>query len=228
MKRRTILRRSSVLGAAALAGCLSEAAPGGNDDPNESDPDDAEPEADGENDGVGNSDPQTGNDDAEHDDGSGSDGDATPELTDSAIEITEISPGEEIDDADIEFDRDADAVIVDGTIHGSDACQTATLGSVDYDAEADELSVDIVTTLVDDAENRTCMQAIVEIDYTARAEFEGGLPSSATVSHDGRAFVSAGHGSSSASGTASSSRSTSRSGSASASGATSASTSTDR
>lgn len=208
MNRRTILRRSSALGVAALAGCLSEAAPGGNDDPNESDPGDAEPEPDAGTDGSGNDDAESDNDDAEHDDGGESDGDETPALTDSAIEISEVSPGEEIDDADVEFDRDAGAVIVDGTIHGSDACQTAALDSVDYDAEADELSVDVVTTLVDDADNRMCAQAIVEIDYVVRAQFEGGLPGSATVSHDGRAFVSAGHGSSSASASGSASEST--------------------
>jgi len=209
MKRRTILRRSSVLGAAALAGCLSEAAPGGNDDPNESDPDDADPEAGAENDGTGNGGAESENDDAEHDDGSEPDGDETPVLTDSAIEIAEISSGEEIDDADVEFDRDANAVVVDGTIHGRDACRTAALGSVDFDAAADELTVDVVTTAADDADVRMCTQAIVEIDYVVRVQFEGGLPGSATVSHEGDAFLGAAHGSSSASASGSASESTS-------------------
>lgn len=208
MKRRTILRRSSVLGAAALAGCLSEAAPGQDDEPNESDSGDADPEADAESQGDDPGDDAESDDDgAENDDGDESDSDETdgdepPELTDSAIDVTEVSPGQEIDEADIEFDSDANAVVAEGTIHGRDACRTAALGNVDYDAEDDELSVDIVTTAADDADDRMCAETIVEIDYAVRVQFENGLPSSATVSHDGRAFVSAGHGSSSASASA--------------------------
>ncbi|MFC6729863.1 hypothetical protein ACFQDG_14520 [Natronoarchaeum mannanilyticum] len=333
MKRRTILRRSSALGAAALAGCLSDATtePG---DPNESDPGDAGPDEDAEtedSDGVsvasvgvetvasecasGDEDPtadvrlvesetavrfsglltagtpchevlvesaeydesedalaivlatersdepcqdcvgtleyegtvafdgglpdeaavsyqdvvlgSTATDNGSSDEESGSeksDGGETPKLTDSAIDVSEVSPGEQVDEADIEFDRDANAVVVEGTIHGHDACQTAKLGSVDYDAEDDELSVDVVTAAADDADDRLCAESIVEIDYAVRVQFENGLPGSATVSHDGRAFVSAGHGSSAASGSASSSRSTSASGSSSSS----ASTTTDR
>lgn len=211
MKRRTILRRSSVLGATALAGCLSEAAPGQDDDPNEADPGDADPEADAESQGD---DPESDDEGAENDDRDDSDSDETdgdepPELTDSAIDVTEVSPGQEIDEADIEFDSDANAVVVEGTIHGRDACRTAALGNVDYDAEDDELSVDVVTAAADDADDRMCAETIVEIDYAVRVQFEGGLPSSATVSHDGRAFVSAGHGSSSASASGSASESTS-------------------
>jgi len=318
MKRRTILRRSSALGAAALAGCLSEATPEPDDDPNDSDPGDADPEEDADaedsegvsvaNVGVETvaSDCASGDEDptadvrlvesetavafegvldagtpchevvvesAEYDEsddgltvvlatdradepcsdcvgaleyegtvtfdgglpahacvsyqnvvlgrapaaGEGSDGgdgsgDETPELTDSAIDVTEVSPGEDVDEADVEFDRDAEAVIVDGTIHGHDACRTAALGRVNYDPENDELSVDVVTTAADDADDRMCAETLVEIDYTVRAAFEGGLPSSATVSHEGDAFLSAAHGSSSASdsGSASSSTSTDR------------------
>lgn len=116
-------------------------------------------------------------------------------LRDSVIEVTDVSPGDGPDDADVEFD--GDAVVVDGTITGSDGCRTAELGDVEYDADADELSIDVATTADEDADETMCSQSLVEIEYVVRAEVAGGAET-VTVSHDGRALVSAGHGSASA------------------------------
>jgi hypothetical protein len=132
-------------------------------------------------------------------DDSDSGGDGTPTLVEAAFEVDGTTPGDDRGDTDVRFDADATSVVVDGTIRGSDGCQTAELAAADYDPQADELSVDVRTVPREGSDDEMCTQSTVQVDYLLRAEFKGSLPSSATVSHDGQAVVSAGHDSATAS-----------------------------
>ena len=99
--------------------------------------------------------------------------------------------------ADAAFDEDGSTVTVTGTIVGSNGCMTADLGSANYDGDADQLDVNVVTKEREDS--GMCTQPLVGIDYEAAFSFDGGIPSSVSVSHDGDGVMSAGYGSSSAS-----------------------------
>jgi len=101
------------------------------------------------------------------------------------------------DDVDITFDDDAGEVTLDGVIRGSDTCKRAQLGTVEYDDDADTLSVTVETTDIEECgAGATC---VVDIEYEATFTFEDAIPSEASVSHGDRYGASAAHGSSSAS-----------------------------
>lgn len=104
-----------------------------------------------------------------------------PMLTDSTFTVVRNESGTENDSASVS--ADGGNVVVEGTIWGRNGCQTAELRSVNYDREADELTVSVRTTERDDAGD-ACTQAVVEIDYTATISFEGGLPDTVVVTHD--------------------------------------------
>ena len=104
----------------------------------------------------------------------------TPTMTDSEFTVTRNESGTETDDATVSFDDTT--VTVEGTIWGSNSCQTAELDSADYDDAADELTITVATTEREDAGD-VCTQAIVEIDYRATISFERGLPGSVVVTH---------------------------------------------
>jgi hypothetical protein len=84
--------------------------------------------------------------------------------------------------------REGTTVTVEGTIGGSDGCQTAALAAATYDAGADELRVDVKT---EKRKSGACVQCLVEIDYVADFSFEGGLPGSVVVSHEGEVVTEA-------------------------------------
>ncbi|MFC7132630.1 MULTISPECIES: hypothetical protein [Salinibaculum] len=123
-----------------------------------------------------------------------------PLLTDASLTVTDVSGSIAQTTADAEFDAAAGTVVVTGTIEGNNGCKTATLGDVSYDPAGDELSVDVQTTdRADVDEDTACTQALVYIDYEATFTFDGGIPGSVSVSHDGRGVMSAGHDSATAS-----------------------------
>jgi len=117
----------------------------------------------------------------------------TPTPTSSTVEeatltVQNIVSGGEVDEAAVTV-KDG-AVIVTGTIWGSDGCKTATLEAAEYDAGADTLSVAVATADREDAGD-ACSQALVEIDYRVRVPFPDGSPGTVAVTHDGRAVTTA-------------------------------------
>jgi hypothetical protein len=114
-------------------------------------------------------------------------GDA-PALVGRTFELVDDAPEE----VDVAFDSRAGEVVVEGTIRGSNGCKTAELGAVGYDPDGERLRVDVVTTVREGSEDRSCTQAIVSLGYRATFSFEGGLPGTVGVSHDGRGVVTAG------------------------------------
>lgn len=130
--------------------------------------------------------------------GSAEGSEETPTLQASSFSVIDISSSSPEHTADASFNPDEETVVVTGTIVGSNGCMTADVGDVNYDAESDQLSVDVVTTKRDDAGD-VCTQQLVAIDYEATFSFDGRIPSSVSVSHDGQGVMSAGYGSSSAS-----------------------------
>jgi hypothetical protein len=120
-----------------------------------------------------------------------------PMLVESSLSVTNVSNSVGETTADATFDTENDVVTATGTIEGSDGCKTAELASADYDPSEDSLTVDVET--VDREDAGTCTQALVYIDYEATFEFEGGVPKSVAVQHDGRGVMSAAHSSASAS-----------------------------
>lgn len=83
----------------------------------------------------------------------------------------------------------ASTVTVTGVIKGSNACYTAGLQRARYDADADELRVDVRS--FDPEEEDVCAECIVAIDYRAAFEFEGSLPATVTVRHNGERVATA-------------------------------------
>ncbi len=132
----------------------------------------------------------TSNPDRDRSDGDGSDDPVR--FVDSAFEVRHIGAGTQADDATLEFDEASQTIRVDGTIWGADGCTTASLDAVEFAAGNDTVTVAVATRDRAGTDDRACTQAIVEIDYTAVLTFEGGLPATATVTHDGRSVTTAG------------------------------------
>ncbi|MDY6780678.1 MAG: hypothetical protein SV760_09090 [Halobacteria archaeon] len=109
-------------------------------------------------------------------------------MTDRSFRVTSKGSGVQKDTVDVSFGDSR--ITLDGTIWGSDGCKTAELGDVSYDAESGELRVDVVTTNLENSGD-FCTQAIVEIDYRASFDFEGGLPEKVVVSHRGEKVLEA-------------------------------------
>jgi hypothetical protein len=116
-----------------------------------------------------------------------------PTVGETSFTVTGAESGTMTSEATVRFDAEAGRVVVGGTIPGSDSCKTAQLGSVEYDAGADRLSVGVETTRREGTEDAVCTQAIVEIDYEAEVAFSGGLPGTVVVTHDGREVASGSH-----------------------------------
>jgi len=110
-----------------------------------------------------------------------------PELTGQSFEVREKGCGNGTDRATIA--HDAPTVTVTGGIRGSNACYTAELRRARYDADADELRVEVRS--FDPEEEDICAQCIVDIDYRATFEFEAGPPGTVTVRHNGEQVATA-------------------------------------
>lgn len=104
-----------------------------------------------------------------------------PQLEETDFEVLDVNCGDEKNEARVEFEDDA--VVVTGTIDGSDACKTAELADASYDPDADEFGIVVETVEGEDA--GACAQCIVEIDYRATFTFDGSLPPRITVRHEG-------------------------------------------
>ena len=105
-----------------------------------------------------------------------------PTLASQTFEIVDGGCGQQKSDANVEFDSAATSVAVTGTIAVSDACHTAKLAGASYDPESGTLEVTVVSKKKEGAD--ICAQCIVEIDYEASFDFEGGLPQTVTVVHE--------------------------------------------
>jgi hypothetical protein len=105
---------------------------------------------------------------------------ASPSVTARSLE-----PREECDRAgSATISTEGATVTVDGCIVGKNGCMAAALESATYDADADELSIRVVTR--DDSDgDRMCTQQIVHRGYRVTVEFDGGMPATTTVVHDG-------------------------------------------
>lgn len=172
MHRRTLLRRGAAVATLALAGCTSSPGPGSDDDTETGDgPGQTETPTDG---GTG-----------------GGDGEGDVTTGESTFDVTGIVSGTQVDRADVSFESHSETVSVDGTIWGADGCKTAELDSVVYDEATGEVTISVATIDREGTEDRACTQAIVQISYEAVVAFEGGLPASTTVVHDGRAVAEA-------------------------------------
>ncbi|WP_276249587.1 hypothetical protein [Haloarcula rara] len=102
-----------------------------------------------------------------------------PSLTGSGFEVDSIEGGTETDSATVS--ADGTDVVVEGTIWGENGCQTAELGSANYN---DGTLTVAVETAEDSEAGDACTTATVEIDYTATVEFENGTPETVVVTHD--------------------------------------------
>jgi hypothetical protein len=121
----------------------------------------------------------------------------TSSLVDSSLSVTDVSASVTEPTAEVSFDEAEHTVVVTGTIEGTDTCQTASLRRVTYNSSDGSLRVDVETTDREEADG--CTQAMVYIDYEVTVQFDGGLPSGVSVSHDGTSVTSETHNSSSAS-----------------------------
>ena len=114
-----------------------------------------------------------------------------PRLVDRSFEVERVECGDDYGGHDV---TRADGVVtVEGTLDGSNGCYTAELVTGEYDADEDELYVE-VESVDDSEEGEACTTCIVEIDYVAEFTFENGEPSSVRVDQRG---VSTGSSSSS-------------------------------
>lgn len=191
MNRRQFIGLAGAIGGVALAGCTSQPSddsPAGNDGTEDDGATHTDTPTDDETDGSG------GNDGSTESDGGG----ANPALEDATFEVVEQTSAAQEPGADVEFDAGAGQVLVRGTIQGSDGCKTADLQAVDYHAAADEVTVSVVTKNRPGTGDQACTQQLVYISYEATVTFSGGIPSAASVVHDGEGVTSGAHASATA------------------------------
>jgi hypothetical protein len=124
-------------------------------------------------------------------------GSETPSLVDSSLSVTDVSSSLTDTTAEVSFDGGENTVGVTGTIEGTDTCQTASLRRVTHNASDGSLRVDIETTDREGANG--CTQAIVYVDYEATVQFDGGIPTTVSVSHNGTSVTTGAYSSASAS-----------------------------
>jgi hypothetical protein len=110
-----------------------------------------------------------------------------PEMTGSEFEVTGSECGTETNEAEYTpsqgmSENNESTGVVEGTVSGPDSCTTAELGYVSYDREDDTLVADVRSGSTD---AEVCEDCITEVNYLLEATFEGGVPDSAAVSHDG-------------------------------------------
>ncbi len=105
---------------------------------------------------------------------------APPSITSRSLEPREDCP----DPGSASISTDDTSVVVEGCITGRNGCMVAALESATYDTEADELSVRVVTEDESDTDEM-CTQQIVNRGYRVTVEFDGGLPGTTTVTHNG-------------------------------------------
>lgn len=132
-----------------------------------------------------------GNGDGSNDDGSNGSGGDTPTDGPTVVDqsIDTLTSGCGSDDggaATYSLDEETNQVVVSGTLSTPDPCHEAVLDEVQYDAAADELSVAVAAE--PESETEECVQCVGEIEYRAVIGFDGGLPGTTAVTHDGQAI----------------------------------------
>jgi hypothetical protein len=170
MNRRTLLRNGATLTALALAGCSGDGQPGVDPTPTDGTP----------REGTETTSPPT------------------IEIADFSFAVTDRTSETTEPTATVSFDATEGLVRVTSTIQGSDGCKTATLRAIDYHRDADEVHVGVATTDRPGTDDRACTEALVYISYEATVSFTGGVPSAASVSHDGTEVTSGARDSASA------------------------------
>lgn len=180
MHRRTILRGAVAGAAAALAGCVEDRPAGGGGDDGE---DPTGTDDDGSND-DGSDDGSDGDTDGGSGDTDGDSGDA-PALVEAALERRGdcAEPGTA---ATVAFD--GETVTVDGCLEAANGCVYPELASADY---ADGAFVVAVEGVDESDPDEACTQAIEYRDYAATATFDGGVPETVEVHHDGELVTEA-------------------------------------
>lgn len=111
----------------------------------------------------------------------------TPELVGRSFRTEKPQCGERRHAADVTFeDTDGGRVVLTGTIAGANTCQIAALGGVALDETALDVTVTTKNKYADDPDTTpVCGQCIVEVDYRGVFRFDGGLPSTVRVFHEG-------------------------------------------
>ena len=171
MKRRVLLKRLAALGGAgAVAGCLGESDnPGGGGNENGGDGEDGGDATPTETPAATPTETPTATPTAE----------PTPTVASKDIETEETDCMTGDQKASVAFETDA--VVVDGAIQSPDPCHEATLEVVEYDPDADRLTVGV--GLKD--EGGGCMSCLGIVKYRAEIGFGGVLPGHVTVEHVG-------------------------------------------
>ena len=80
-------------------------------------------------------------------------------------------------------------VAIDGTIRGSDTCDTAALDAVEL--RDGELVVAVTTVREESTATMACAQCITDIAYAATVRIPDGSPDRVVVRHDGRIVTTA-------------------------------------
>lgn len=163
MKRRTFLTTLAAGTTAAAAGCIGDS-------------DDAGPGGNGNGNGSGN----------------GSNDTTTQRsvtLASTDFSVVSQDCGQGTDDSDVTYR--ASAVAVEGVISASDTCYTARMKDATYDPDADTLTVAVETYVPEENEGKPCAQCLVDIEYAATMNFEGGVPAKVVVTHGGKQVASA-------------------------------------
>lgn len=109
--------------------------------------------------------------------------DAGSSVAGTSFEVVESDCGEGTDAATVSF---GDHVAATGTIRGSNTCYTAELEAADYDGEADRLTVRVRSYVPESEGTPACGQCIVDVDYEAEVRFDGSLPGTVAVEHNGQ------------------------------------------
>lgn len=109
--------------------------------------------------------------------------DTPPEIAAHTFEVTHVECDHPESSSDVS--RSDGQVTITGSLRGSTTCGTASLESIEYVADADELRL-VVRSHTEDTE-AGCGDCIVEIEYEAVVRFDHGEPGSVAVEYTGDA-----------------------------------------
>lgn len=109
--------------------------------------------------------------------------DTSPEMADHTFDVTHVECGNPRSSYDV--NRSDGQVTISGSLRGATTCGTASLDSIEYDADSDELHL-VVRSHTEDTEDG-CGDCIVEIEYKAVVTFDHGEPGTVTVEYTGDA-----------------------------------------
>lgn len=101
----------------------------------------------------------------------------------TSFDVVSVDCGEGKNQATVSF---GEHVSVTGVVRGSNTCYTAELESMDYDTQADRLTVRVRSYVPESEGTAACGQCIVDIDYDAEVRFDGDNPQTVVVKHNGK------------------------------------------